>query len=256
MAAEKSGRLDKVLELVNYIHTENPDGNALAQYVTLRTFSEFGAINLFLSELKSGGLIFPTYQFGFSQEEIDSWQISNIEENIPIADALKSNSFIWLADNEDWERDYPDLVKYKIPNAQTFICWPIHIRGAYMSVVGSSFREAIPQNHELRNFFEIIGGLMGMHLSAQKQSASPMENPANSWNLLTNRQQVVIELMSDGMTNNQIAIKLGYSLSTIRQETIKIYELLGVAGRKVAVQAYRINFPIFGGTIKRDSVNI
>ena len=246
---------ERILELIEYIYSQSPDANSLLQFVTLRTFSEIGAANLFISELKSGGVVIPIHQFGFTKEQIESWTVNTLDDHIPTADALKSNNFVWLADNEDWIHDYPDLIKYKNPSLHTFIAWPIHIRGAYMSVLGSSFREPIPQNHELRNFLEIIGGLIGMHLSGQKQSSSPMENPANSWNLLTNRQEVVIELMSDGMTNNQIATKLGYSLSTIRQETIKIYELLGVTGRKGAIQAYRINFPIFGGTIKRDSVN-
>jgi len=252
MAAEKSGRLDKVLELVNYIHTENPDGNALAQYVTLRTFSEFGAINLFLSELKSGGLIFPTYQFGFSQEEIDSWQISNIDENIPIADALKSNSFIWLADNEDWERDYPDLVKYKIPNAQTFICWPIHIRGAYMTVIGTTFKNQVIQSQDIKNYLEIISGLVGLQISSLRKTKLSVEQDSTIWNLLNPRQHRIVSMISDGLTNYQIANELGYSQSTIRQDTIKIYEILGVAGRKGAIQAYRMNFPTHGNI---DSLN-
>jgi DNA-binding CsgD family transcriptional regulator len=51
-------------------------------------------------------------------------------------------------------------------------------------------------------------------------------------------------MIADGRTNYQIANELGYSQSTIRQDTIKIYEILGVAGRKGAIVAYRMNFPL------------
>jgi len=44
--------------------------------------------------------------------------------------------------------------------------------------------------------------------------------------------------MSDGLTNSQIANELGFSESTIRQESMRMYEILQVAGRKEAVKKY------------------
>jgi DNA-binding CsgD family transcriptional regulator len=239
-------KLDKVLELVEFINSEIPDGNAICQFVTLRTFNELGAFTMFISELKPGGLIIPSYQFGFSHEEMESWSISSVDENIPVADALKNNSFIWLADNEDWHRDYPDLLNHKIPDGQTFICWPIHIRGAYMTVVGVAFKKVLIQDDETRNFLETISGLIGLQISSLRRTRLSVEQDSSVWNLLNNRQHKIVAMMSEGMTNNQIAAELGYSQSTIRQDTIKIYELLGVPGRKGATQAFRVNYPIHG----------
>jgi DNA-binding CsgD family transcriptional regulator len=241
-----SDKLDKVLELVEFINSEIPDGNALCQFVTLRTFNQFGAFTMFISELKPGGLIIPSYQFGFSHEEMESWSISSVDENIPVADALKNNSFVWLSDNEDWNRDYPDLLNHKIPDGQSFICWPIHIRGAYMTVVGVAFKQVLLQNDETRNFLETISGLIGLQISSLRRTRLSVEQDSSVWNLLNNRQHKIVAMMSEGMTNNQIAAELGYSQSTIRQDTIKIYELLGVPGRKGATQAFRVNYPIHG----------
>lgn len=246
MMSEVKGKLDQVLELIEFIHTEIPDGNSLCQFVTIRMLKEFGALNMFISELKPGGLIIPTYQFGFTEEEMQSWNISSVDDHIPTADALKTNSFIWLADREDWDRDYPDLAKFKYPEVETFICWPIHIRGAYMSVMGVSFTKVVASNHEIKNYLETISGLVGLQISSLKRLRVSVEQDSALWNLLTNRQHKIVAMMSEGMTNNQIAEELGYSHSTIRQETIKIYETLGVTGRKGATQAYRINFPVHG----------
>ena len=129
MMGTVNSKLDQILDLIEFIHTEIPDGNALCQFVTLRSLNEVGATHAFIAELKPGGLIIPVYQFGFTDEEVASWTISSIDDHIPTADALKTNSIVWLADNEDWERDYPALIQHKIPTAETFICWPIHIRG-------------------------------------------------------------------------------------------------------------------------------
>lgn len=49
---------------------------------------------------------------------------------------------------------------------------------------------------------------------------------------LTERQELILELMQSGKTNPVIARLLGYSESLIRQETISIYRKLGIKGRR------------------------
>ena len=66
MSKKISDKLQKILELIDFINSEIPDGNAICQFVTLRTLNEFDAISMFLSELKPGGLIIPSYQFAQS----------------------------------------------------------------------------------------------------------------------------------------------------------------------------------------------
>lgn len=246
MEKEVKGRLDLILEFIEFIHTEIPDGNALCQFIAVRMLKNYGARNIFIAELKPGGQIIPINQFGFSSDEMDSWSVSSIDDHLPTADALKTNSFVWMADKSDWERDYPDLVKHKYPELETFICWPIHIRGSYMSVIGIAFEQVVVSDHEFKNFLETISGLAGLQISSLKRLRSNVDQDSAVWNLLTNRQHKIVGMMTNGLTNDQIANELGYSSSTIRQETIKIYETLGVPGRKGAMQAYRINFPIHG----------
>lgn len=53
---------------------------------------------------------------------------------------------------------------------------------------------------------------------------------------LSARQQRVLELMAQGMTNGQIARSLKFSESTVRQETMAIYRYLQVPGRVEAVE--------------------
>jgi DNA-binding CsgD family transcriptional regulator len=53
---------------------------------------------------------------------------------------------------------------------------------------------------------------------------------------MTGRQIQILEGMIEGKTNFEIASELGYSVSTVRQETIKIYQTLNVTGRRAAAQ--------------------
>ena len=53
---------------------------------------------------------------------------------------------------------------------------------------------------------------------------------------MTGRQLQILEGMIEGKTNFEIAAEMGYSVSTVRQETMKIYQTLNVTGRRAAAQ--------------------
>ena len=52
---------------------------------------------------------------------------------------------------------------------------------------------------------------------------------------LSQRQMKILSLMAQDFTNPQIGKELGFSESTVRQETMRIYQILQVAGRKEAI---------------------
>jgi DNA-binding NarL/FixJ family response regulator len=49
--------------------------------------------------------------------------------------------------------------------------------------------------------------------------------------LLTKREEEVVHLVEDGLTNRQIAVKLGLSEHTVRNNLFRIFEKLGVSTR-------------------------
>ncbi len=53
---------------------------------------------------------------------------------------------------------------------------------------------------------------------------------------LSDRQLRILGLMAKGLTNSQISKRVGFSESTVRQETMAIYRYFGVGGRREAVR--------------------
>jgi DNA-binding CsgD family transcriptional regulator len=53
---------------------------------------------------------------------------------------------------------------------------------------------------------------------------------------LTKRQLNILKGMTEGKTNHELATQLGYSVSTIRHETMRIYQALAVSDRREAAQ--------------------
>lgn len=234
--------IENIGEFVAFVQRENPRLDEMCQFAVIRTFNFMESFAMFGATLGSDGLIRPAGQFGFSSEIMKSWESSNIDEDIPTADALKTNNIVWVSDKNSWNRDYPHLAKYETDfTANVFVAWPISIRGAYMSVLGLCARKVVSPTPELISFFETIGGLIALQLSNGNSIATTPEEDmiATQYNLFTRRQRDVIRLVADGLTNGQIASELGFSESTIRQETMRIYEILGASGRAEAIRMYR-----------------
>ena len=53
---------------------------------------------------------------------------------------------------------------------------------------------------------------------------------------LTGRQLSILRGMVDGKTNHELATELGFSVSTVRHETMRIYQALNVSDRKEAAK--------------------
>ena len=53
---------------------------------------------------------------------------------------------------------------------------------------------------------------------------------------LSQRQILILQSMVEGKTNHELATELGFSVSTIRHETMRIYQALAVSDRKEAAK--------------------
>ncbi len=53
---------------------------------------------------------------------------------------------------------------------------------------------------------------------------------------LTQRQILILRGMVEGKTNHELATEMGFSVSTIRHETMRIYQALSVSDRKEAAK--------------------
>jgi DNA-binding NarL/FixJ family response regulator len=109
--------------------------------------------------------------------------------------------------------------------------------------VGFSFLQIAPTNSdEFEDFLRLVGAVVTLYLLGQSY-ASPVpefrgtKSKKIAPTVLSPRQKVILAMLSKGATNSEIALEVGYSESLIRQETIEIYRILGVSGRKELISA-------------------
>jgi DNA-binding NarL/FixJ family response regulator len=97
-------------------------------------------------------------------------------------------------------------------------------------------------DEELELYLRLVGSVVALHLIRVRRLKEIPEfrrgkTSKPSGIELSSRQKVILEMLSKGATNSEIALEIGYSESLIRQETIEIYRTLGVSGRKELITA-------------------
>jgi DNA-binding CsgD family transcriptional regulator len=111
------------------------------------------------------------------------------------------------------------------------------IKGFYLFQHASSFTPDAKSSDQV----QIFSSLMTIYLSSKlilipltKNLTSPAT--AEQVSKLTARQLLILTGMVEGKTNHELSIDLGFSVSTIRHETMAIYKELGVSDRKEAAR--------------------
>ena len=218
-------------DLVSFLSSPGRDYSEVAQYLTLRTFEKYHVISLFIAKLEDSTTIRPVGGYGFNTDEQNAWRETSIEDNLPASQAVKNDEIVWIGGREEWEGLYPDLAHFPTqPNAKTLIVVPLSLRTLPIGAFGLlSSLDMQPNSTEI-SFLWSVSGLLGLYFSREEM----WQENRISRSSLSRRQTAILLLLRERLTNQEIAQELGFSESTIRQETIRIYQLLGVSNRREA----------------------
>ena len=120
----------------------------------------------------------------------------------------------------------------------------LRARGTIYGWINVKFSRALNEEEKQRAFEDIskLAPAASLFLSlTHPQEFSSEKDLAHekgipSVDSLTKRQLNILKGMVDGKTNHDLATQLGYSVSTIRHETMRIYQALAVSDRREAAQ--------------------
>jgi DNA-binding CsgD family transcriptional regulator len=227
--------LRQATELANFLAGSSRSAEEITKFLVLKTFASYSPTALYIAEITDDGFLTPVGGFGFEKTMIITWGRFPLSMHIPITDAVRTDRCIIIDNVEDFFGNYPIL--NEIENISTdweaVMAWPMLPFG-----VGFALLEHVPTlSEEFEHYLRLTGAVVAMHLLHKEvipprpglQSAATKKATSA---FLTNRQKVILEMLSKGATNPEIALEIGYSESLVRQETIEIYRILGVNGRK------------------------
>jgi DNA-binding NarL/FixJ family response regulator len=109
------------------------------------------------------------------------------------------------------------------------------IKGFYLFQHSESFESSPTTAH----YMQALSSLLTIYLISKfprgtLASLLGCEVKPEAASKLSARQLMILAGMVDGKTNPELSVALGYSVSTIRHETMDIFKILGVSDRKEA----------------------
>jgi len=208
----------------------HPTTEEIARALATEYFAEFSVRGLRFGRINNDDSITNLGQFGFPDSE-------NIRgRNIPSQEWRSGTSAeIEIISGKSKEKWTPDSTIYVAT---------LRDRGVIQGHLTISFHKAIPDAQK-RHTSEAIEDLcvpLSLYLSFVSNPYGAGVTPLSAENRdagagqLTQRQILILRGMVEGKTNHELATEMGFSVSTIRHETMRIYQALLVSDRKEAAK--------------------
>lgn len=125
--------------------------------------------------------------------------------------------------------------------AKNMLMIQLRERGAIHGYLVIRFSETVADTAHVEEIARNYAVTLGLYLSLLHQPSGSssrvlQDRGDTSSDQLTPRQISILRGMVEGKTNHELANELGFSVSTIRHETMRIYQALSVSDRKEAAK--------------------
>jgi DNA-binding CsgD family transcriptional regulator len=158
-------------------------------------------------------------------------------------DGKKGKTFS-SAEWRSWNHDAADIALGRNPNHwsndKKLLMFQLRHRGAIQGHLVIRFSEPVTQFEKVEEVVLDYAVPISLYLSlnhqGQKLSPGSPDREDTGATQLTARQLSILGGMVEGKTNHELATELGFSVSTIRHETMRIYQALSVSDRKEAAK--------------------
>ncbi len=237
-------------EFIKFIADRDHTVEEVLAHLVLRVMAPLGASSAFISTLDNQNTLSMVGRFGIPDEISGEYKDKfSMNDHLPITDAVRLRKIIVINTLPIWPPEYAALLDAPYASAEpSFIAFPIERSGTPVAVAAIFFNTKIKMSAQVELFIGSIANLLAMYL--YHKIDSPAISNGNGHNLktshsselgleLTQRQLLILRMISEGRTNIAIGDLLKYSESTIRQETIKIFSKLGCNGRDEASTLYK-----------------
>lgn len=256
-----------MLDMVRFLMTR-PTCDQISQHLVLNLLNAHGPRAAMISLFGSDGSLHAVGAFGMSPQALEAYKSLSLWDSSPMSDAVRSGHPVILDSVEEVEERYPWMGSKENPY-EPMAVWPLSLPSQRVGAVQLTFTAA-PDSEELRADVTGVAAVLALYLSllgatpgVERSFSTPDREdrapafPVGSLSLieglggdeiamapprrpapgsLSDRQLRILGLMAKGLTNSQISKRVGFSESTVRQETMAIYRYFGVGGRREAVR--------------------
>jgi DNA-binding CsgD family transcriptional regulator len=215
-------------KLLDYLEF-HPNVSEIARMLIVEDIFPEKATAIRVCLLNSDDSLLTIGEFGY----VDCFSDTTISSDIWRKGLTSSLHIVELIQSGLWNEEFTEFL-YILRN-----------RGSLQGYITVNFNHPVSNKIDSQERIESICQLVGIFLNGvsafkpreelEKARKSQGDRDATKA-ILTQRQLLILAGMIEGKTNHELAEDLGFSVSTIRHETMRIYSLLQVSDRKEAAR--------------------
>jgi DNA-binding CsgD family transcriptional regulator len=211
------GGLSRLLDLL----TARPNANELLKTLETDLLAKFKLSNAIIFTLDSHNISKEIYSNNLTLEEKNNGGFNSV-----LASILPTSNLASLTDSKLGRSSDDDFLIIPISNGKS-------LKGFILLELDCAQLSA-----ENLSLIEIMGKVCAFYLLSELPELKQSNSTEKIASLLqfSARQLQIINGFVEGKTNHELAEDLGFSVSTIRHETMDIFTLLGASDRKEAAK--------------------
>jgi len=219
-----SAHLHKLL-LITQILAAKPTLDQLCNFLSINHCPSGEVSRVYFAKISKDNTLTIEAAHGFEPENCFVGKEFPIEVGRPSGLAIMNNAMIIEKNSPEYYVKYPAIRNQPLPYPWSSQI-SIPINNQYFMQLGRYAEMA--EGDEL--FYKNLQSLMQIYFS--KIGKVSLEIGDLYGKPLTARQEEILNMIKLGETNEEIAEKIGYSASLVKQETMLIYSKLGISGRR------------------------
>jgi DNA-binding CsgD family transcriptional regulator len=233
-------------EVIEFL-AQQPTPDTICHWLVTRYLEKFGALSSILMALRRTGNLEMLGSFGLDAEVCNAFASRKLWEKWPITDTARTGSGLYFDSFESLVEGYESMKPYSTNSWITgsLITLPLKANSLTVGALGVTFVRELPKAALPIREIEYVVAVLALNIDKLVQSANKdfdktwpetdlVEDPSGK--PLTERQKFILTLMSEGKSNAVIAHSLGYSVSTVAQESMRIFRKIGLANRRAVIE--------------------
>jgi DNA-binding CsgD family transcriptional regulator len=219
-----SAHLNSLLLITQLLSTK-PSLDELCNFLSLKHCPSGEVSRVYVGKILDENNLRVEAAHGFEPENCYVGKVFPLVIGRPSGRAILENKIIIEVNKPEYYIKYPDIKNSPIPYPWSSQI-TIPINDQYFMQLGRFVQ--ISEGDEL--FYQNLQSLMQIYFNQIGKVSLEVGDLFGKQ--LTARQEKILDLMRSGLTNEDIAQKIGFSPSLVKQETMLIFSKLGISGRK------------------------
>jgi DNA-binding CsgD family transcriptional regulator len=216
---------------------DDPNPDQFLSHIVNKTLSSIDARGAILGVVEREGFLDLQGTYGYEKNMVEPYMRIPLWTPMPITDAARTGEITIYKSPEEMVKIYPHLSDFRESELGVTVSAPIKYRNAVIGAVGFTSLKVPQKGFENSETTQGVLALCGLYIrNLLANRATTTKDYSAGMKTLSPRQKQIINLFKEDLTTDQMAERLKYSSSTIKQDIIKIYSVFGVNSRSAVVE--------------------